>query len=233
MALKATCLHLEVNVHYLQTRKQKLFYMLTLVLFLEFITSRYFIEQATQNGVSISHSSSLNITSYEIMFSFIYILYKNITSSFLFNLKSRDTPIYIVELYLSNLKSCLTMFDFSLYYFATMATWNLTLWLYFQMFISFFLSKRSYTWICQQILGIFCVHIKHNGRSSWSALFSGHIVHHLYYPSCSNIELSLLRQICHLLQQQDIKHHPYWLFWFGVQRNMWIRSIRWVNNWLL
>lgn len=99
MALKATCLHLEVNVQFLQTRKQKLSYMLTLVLFLEFITSRYFIEQATQNGVSISHSSSLNITSYESMFSFIYILYKNITSSFLFNLKSRDTPIYIVELY--------------------------------------------------------------------------------------------------------------------------------------
>lgn len=99
MALKVTCLHLGVNVHYLQTSNQKLSYMLTLVLFLEFITSRYFIEQATQIGVSISHSSSLNITSYEIMFSFIYILYKNITSSFLFNLKSRDTPIYIVELY--------------------------------------------------------------------------------------------------------------------------------------
>lgn len=99
MALKATCLHLEVNVHYLQTRKQKLFYMLTLVLFLEFITSRYFIEQATQNGVSILHSSSLNITSYEMMFSFIYFLYKNKKSYFLFNLKSRDTPIYIVELY--------------------------------------------------------------------------------------------------------------------------------------
>lgn len=51
MALKVTCLHLGVNVHYLQTSNQKLSYMLTLVLFLEFITSRYFIEQATQNGV--------------------------------------------------------------------------------------------------------------------------------------------------------------------------------------
>lgn len=189
MALKVTCLHLGVNVHYLQTSNQKLFYMLTLVLFLEFITSRYFIEQATQNGVSILHSSSLNITSYEMMFSFIYFLYKNKKSYFLFNLKSRDTSIYIVELYSFEYKLLFDNVWFFLVLFCNHGYFKFNPMTIFANVYIFFLSKRSYKWICQQILGIFCVHIKHNRRGSWSALFSGHIVHHLYYPSCNNIEL--------------------------------------------
>lgn len=62
MALNSICLHLEVNVHYLETSNVKLVYMLTLLPFWAFITSLYIIEQIMHCGVSMISPFCLSLS---------------------------------------------------------------------------------------------------------------------------------------------------------------------------